>query len=58
MREGVDREGRHLYPACPYNHFTRVSDDDLAALYAYIMTRDPVRVQTPSNKVIFVSTTG
>lgn len=53
MREGVDREGRHLYPAFPYNHFTRVSDDDLSALYAYLMTREPVRVQTPPNRLPF-----
>ncbi|HWI13809.1 MAG TPA: cytochrome c, partial [Burkholderiales bacterium] len=53
MREGVDREGHHLYPAFPYNHFTRVSDDDLAALYAYLMTREPARVETPANKLAF-----
>ncbi len=27
MREGVDREGRHLYPAFPYDHYTRVTDE-------------------------------
>ncbi|MGE5522259.1 MAG: c-type cytochrome [Rhodospirillaceae bacterium] len=53
MREGVDREGRHLYPAFPYNYFTRLSDDDLAALYAYLMTREPVRTETPANKLGF-----
>lgn len=53
MRDGVDREGRHLYPAFPYTHFTRLSDEDLAALYAYVMTRDPVRVQTPANALHF-----
>src|SRR5438034_4949309 len=26
MRSGVDREGRHLYPTFPYDHFTNVSD--------------------------------
>ena len=35
MREGVDREGDHLYPAFPYDHFTRVTDEDNRALYAY-----------------------
>jgi hypothetical protein len=35
MREGVDREGRHLYPAFPYDHFTLVSDADDDALYAF-----------------------
>jgi mono/diheme cytochrome c family protein len=32
MRVGVDREGRHLYPTFPYDHFTNVSDDDDRAL--------------------------
>ena len=42
MREGVDREGRHLFPAFPYDHFTKLGDDDVAALYAFVMTREAV----------------
>lgn len=42
MREGVARDGTHLYPAFPYDHFTRTSDGDISALYAFLMTRDPV----------------
>src|SRR5688572_16502185 len=53
MREGVDREGRHLYPAFPYDHFTLLSDDELKALYAFVMTREPVRAETPANDVVF-----
>jgi mono/diheme cytochrome c family protein len=53
MREGVDRRGAHLYPAFPYTHFTRVSGDDLRALYAYLMTRTPVRAQAPANELVF-----
>jgi len=53
MREGVDREGNHLYPAFPYDHFTLVNDEDNAALYAYIMTRQPVRAKTPDNHLAF-----
>ena len=26
MHDGVDREGRHLYPAFPYDHFTHLVD--------------------------------
>src|SRR5574340_550923 len=37
LREGVDRAGRHLYPAFPYEYYTRLSDDDIRALYAYFM---------------------
>jgi len=51
MREGVDRDGRHLYPAFPYDHFTRLTDDDIGALYAFLMTREPVRQENRSNSV-------
>src|SRR5436853_581505 len=53
MREGVDREGRHLYPVFPYDHFTLLADEDLQALYAFLMTREPVHAQTPANDVMF-----
>ena len=52
MRDGVSRDGHHLYPALPYEHFTRVDDADLGALYAYLMTRPPVAATPPANKLI------
>jgi mono/diheme cytochrome c family protein len=51
--EGVDRAGRHLYPAFPYDHFTLVSERDVRALYAFLMTRAPVAVTAPENKLPF-----
>ena len=39
MREGIHRDGRHLYPAFPYTHFARTTDADLQALYAYLMAQ-------------------
>lgn len=53
MHDGVDREGRHLYPAFPYDHFTHVTSEDIRALYAYFMTRQPVRAEAPSNDLRF-----
>ncbi|WP_237355785.1 cytochrome c [Xanthobacter sp. YC-JY1] len=53
MREGVDREGRHLYPAFPYDHFSLTTDADLAALYAFLMTRTPVVATAPANQLPF-----
>jgi mono/diheme cytochrome c family protein len=53
LRQGIDREGRYLYPAFPYDHFTLVSDADDAALYAYLMTRQPVRARPPANHLPF-----
>jgi mono/diheme cytochrome c family protein len=53
MREGISRDGHHLYPAFPYDHYTRVTDDDVTALYAFLMTRDPVEAPAPSNDLKF-----
>ena len=53
MREGVTREGSHLFPAFPYNAYTKLTDDDLGALYAYLMTRQPISATVPSNTVPF-----
>lgn len=37
MREGVAKDGHRLYPAMPYTSYTKVSQEDLVALYAYFM---------------------
>jgi mono/diheme cytochrome c family protein len=53
MREGVARDGRHLYPAFPYDHFRLATDADLAALYAYVMTREPVHAEAAQTQLPF-----
>jgi mono/diheme cytochrome c family protein len=53
LREGVSRDGHLLYPAFPYDHFTRMEDGDIQALYAYLMTRTPVRASPPANRLMF-----
>ncbi|MEH3085436.1 MAG: molybdopterin-dependent oxidoreductase [Xylophilus ampelinus] len=53
MREGISRDGRHLYPAFPYTAFAKASDDDLTALYAYLMSQPPVRAETPAPQMRF-----
>ena len=53
MQSGVDRDGRHLYPTFPYDHFTHVSDEDDRALYAYLMTRPPVHAPARDNQLSF-----
>lgn len=37
VREGIARDGRHLYPAMPYPSFAGASDQDVRALYVYFM---------------------
>ncbi len=53
MREGIHRDGRHLYPAFPYTHFAKADDADLQALYAYLMAQAPVRADVPNNTLRF-----
>jgi len=53
MHAGVARDGSHLFPAFPYDHFTKLSDDDVKALYAYFMTRAPVRSPAKGNTIPF-----
>ncbi|WEX74474.1 cytochrome c [Sinorhizobium numidicum] len=53
MREGVNRQGKHLYPAFPYDHFTHVTAEDNRALYAFLMTRAAVKAEAPKNDLPF-----
>ncbi len=52
LREGVARDGSHLYPAFPYTHYAGVTDGDVDALYAFLMTRLAVRSTPPANDLI------
>ncbi len=53
MRDGVDREGRELYPAFPYDHFTKATDDDIHALYGYLMAQPATPNAIPPNGLAF-----
>jgi mono/diheme cytochrome c family protein len=53
MREGVARDGHLLYPVFPYPHFTHMTDADIKDLYAYLMTRTPVRSPAKDNDLVF-----
>ncbi|MEX3952141.1 cytochrome c [Paraburkholderia sp. EG287B] len=53
MRRGVSRDGHLLYPAFPYPHFAQMSDADIAALYAWLMSRASVNAPAPHNALMF-----
>ncbi len=38
LTQGVDPDGRHYYPVFPYTAYTRMTDDDIDALWAYLQT--------------------
>ena len=53
MRHGERPDGENLYPVFPYQSFTLLSDDDVAALYAYFKTVEPVQSTPPENDLGF-----
>ena len=53
LHEGVARDRSHLFPIFPYDHFTRISDADVSALYAFLMTREPVLAPDEPNVLPF-----
>lgn len=53
MREGIARDGRHLYPAFPYTAFAKMSDADIQALYAYLMAQPAASAVPPNNRLRF-----
>ncbi len=53
MREGLHRDGRHLYPAFPYTHYALTSDADLQALYAYLIAQPATPSRPIDNELAF-----
>ena len=53
MHEGIAADGTRLYPAFPYPSFTKVSDEDLKAIFGYLKTIPPSASRPPENKMGF-----
>ncbi len=53
VRDGVASGGRHLYPAMPYASYRQMSEEDVDAVYAYLMTRQPMPVANLQNALPF-----
>ncbi|MDB5624182.1 MAG: cytochrome c, class [Devosia sp.] len=53
LHQGVSRNGQYLYPAFPYDHYTKVSDADVEALYAFLTSLDPVESAPKPNELRF-----
>lgn len=49
VRDGIGKQGEYLYPAMPFTSYTKISDDDMKALWAYIRRLPPAdRANTPN----------
>ncbi|QBQ98682.1 cytochrome c [Paraburkholderia pallida] len=53
MHEGVGKSGERLYPAFPYVEFTRVTEQDVLAIRAYLNTVAPIHYKPPANELRF-----
>jgi mono/diheme cytochrome c family protein len=53
VREGIGHDGRALFPVMPYRNYRRMSDDDLAAVVAYLRTIPAVRKSQPASEIPF-----
>ena len=53
MRHGLRPDGEHLYPVFPYTAFTKVSDADIAALFAYLKSIPTIAQEAPQNELSF-----
>ncbi|QMT58741.1 c-type cytochrome [Legionella sp. PC997] len=48
LKEGRDPKGRNYFPVFPYIYFSKITDDDARALYAYFMSLPPVNLPNKS----------
>ena len=51
IREGVDREGKALFPIMPYGHFRHMSDEDAKSIVAYLRTLPAQRYEEPKKSL-------
>jgi mono/diheme cytochrome c family protein len=53
VRDGVRKDGKHLYPAFPYTSYTALSRADVLAIKAYVFSLPPVKLPERSNELSF-----
>ena len=50
---GVTADGQHLYPAMPYTAYSRMSNEDIVDLMAFLRSLAPVAGKAPSHELSF-----
>src|SRR5262245_11264788 len=53
LHAGIRADGSYLYPVMTYDAFTKISEDDLKALWAYFRSLPPIQQQNKPNKLSF-----
>lgn len=53
VHDGIRADGAYLYPAMPYGAFTKIKEDDLKALWAFLRSLKPIKKVRPANGLYF-----
>ncbi|MDQ0316680.1 c-type cytochrome [Amorphus orientalis] len=53
LHNGIGKDGEYLYPAMPYTSFTKITEDDVKAIYAYLQSLQPVNNPRKPNTMTF-----
>ncbi len=53
VREGVNKDGKGLFPIMPYFIYKNVADDDIQAVVAWLRSMQPVRSVRPERQIDF-----
>ena len=53
VRDGIGKNGEHLYPAFPYTSYTKLSRDDVLAIKAYLLSLPAVKQPNRANDLGF-----
>ena len=51
MRHGISPNGRAYWPTFPYMAYTKMSDEDIRALWVYIQSQEPVTTKPRRNEI-------
>jgi mono/diheme cytochrome c family protein len=53
MHDGKSKDGSYLYPGMPFTNYTKVTREDSDAIYAYMMSVQPVKLKSKPHAMGF-----
>ncbi|KAB1074793.1 c-type cytochrome [Methylobacterium planeticum] len=53
FHDGISKDGSYLYPAFPFGWYTKVTKDDVKAIWAYLQSLEPVNEPRKDNEIPF-----
>jgi mono/diheme cytochrome c family protein len=53
VHSGIRADGKFLYPTMPFDAFTKISEEDLKALWSYFLSLPPIKQQNRENELTF-----